>query len=186
MRIEKLLLGSVPTHGLLTLGGITVHYAADRDVARTVASLVKGGLGYHYLINRNGTIFKLAEDSQMLYHAGNAAWRGKYPNRHHVAICLMSWGKLTIRDGKFFAWNGTELPVEEVRTRGDLTWDKATLAQEQALMDLLETYVKKGVDPEDICGHDECCIPKGRKIDPGGTLSLPVAEIRRLLMSLTS
>ena len=180
MKLEKALLGSVKVFGKLTPSGVTIHYSADREVTRTVASLVQSGLGYHYLIGRNGTIYQLSNDTDALAHAGKAEWRGKSPNRNHVSICIMSWGKLAQKNGKFYSWSGVELPIEEVRLRDNEYWDKATEEQEAALMDILEHYVKRGVLPEDICGHDECALPRGRKSDPGGVLLMDMALLRDL------
>ena len=181
--LNKALIGSVKTTGALDLKGITLHYSADRDVPRTVASLIKAGLGYHYLIGRNGMIYPLAEDTHALAHAGTASWHGYSPNRHHVAICVMSWGKLTIKNGTLATWTGAPLPPEEVRTLGDGSqWDKATIEQEASLLRLLYHYTtERGVDPDHLCGHSECCFPKGRKSDPGGVLALPLPKIREML-----
>jgi N-acetyl-anhydromuramyl-L-alanine amidase AmpD len=163
--------------------GVTLHYTADRLVWRVLSSLNDRKLGYHFLIERNGDVIQTAKLSRTVSHAGRAEWRGHSPNDSHIAISLVSWGHL---NHKHKSWTGEYVNGDEVEIRRALNgsyvpWDVATKEQESALWELLKWLVSKGIDSEHICGHDECCIPPGRKVDPGGVVSMPMVAIRKRL-----
>lgn len=160
--------------------GVTVHYSASRNVQSTIDSLDAQNLGYHLIIDREGKITQTASMGHRVNHAGKAAWNGYSPNRSHIAVCMISYGYL---EPGFKAWSGQVLPEDETAYRQGYYWDKCTEAQENTLWDLLRWFLAHGIDPANICGHDECCIPKGRKVDPGGCLSQTMGEIRAVLQS---
>lgn len=166
--------------------GVTIHDAADRDVSRVISWLNQKNLGYHFIIDRDGSIIQTFYLDSRIDHSGNAKWNDLSPNRHHISICLMSWGKLIHNKDKFYAWNGDRIEESEVVKRPNLIglngmYDPATKEQEKSLMSLLSWIVSFDIDPSNICGHDECCIPEGRKQDPGGVLSLSTEAIRVFL-----
>ena len=184
-------MGSVPVagnfSGLKEPHGITIHYSADRNIDRVIKALSNKGLGYHFLIGNDGKIFQLTKLTNRVWHAGKAKWQGLSPNYEHIAISIISWGALS---WDRLTWTGKQIEKKRTAIRPAINdvsvpWDIATLKQEKSLMKLLDWFVLKGIDPESICGHDECCIPWGRKIDPGGVLSEPVYRIRRLLADLS-
>lgn len=168
--------------------GVTVHFAADRDLARVVKSLRQNNLAYHLLIDRAGGVHQMAPFTHRVAHAGPAMWNGKSPNQKHAAVSLLSWGPLT-RDaqGDAVSWAHQVVPPVDVVSRyGNLDkklhlWDKASREQEDALAEVLRWFMAFGIKPEDICGHDECALPKGRKDDPGGVLPMTMPELRRAL-----
>lgn len=173
--------------GKMVPSGVTVHYTADGSARKSIAALKGAGLGYHIIIDRDGTVYQTCYLTQSVYHAGKAMWNGRSPNRHHLAVAVVSWGAVTLKDGNYRAWTGMPLPREEVQRRegnlgsGDYHWHVCTRPQENALLAFLRWAVSKGIKPEDVCGHDECAIPKGRKADPGGVLSLSMLELRDAL-----
>jgi len=158
--------------------GITVHYTADGDIARVKREMDKSKVGYHFIIDRNGALHQTANLTKSVNHAGKAMWNGQSPNRTHIAVAIVSWGFLN-DDG--LAWNGTK--VIGTKRKGQL-WDAASEAQEKMLMHLLrELMADFAISPGNICGHDECALPKGRKSDPGQTLSMSMSDIRKMLSS---
>lgn len=177
-----------PLHSEKPLG-ITVHYTADRDLQSTFDALKTAGsdysLGYHVVIDRNGCVTQLARFDRMVYHAGKALWLGESPNRTHIAVALLSYGELK-KDihGNFTSWSGVPIdPHQADRRKNNVNedyswWDVATPAQETSLKMFLLWCVAHGINPESICGHDECAIPKGRKVDPGGVLSTTMQGLR--------
>jgi N-acetyl-anhydromuramyl-L-alanine amidase AmpD len=167
---------------------VTVHYTADRDIARTARSLIKADLGYHLFIDRGGEVTQMTSFDQICWHAGNAVWAGKSPNKNHISLALISWGALTeIKAGIYQSWAKTFVPPSEVEIRPDNVkglkqpWDVATLAQISALIDVLRFCIGEGIDVGDICGHDECALPPGRKLDPGGVLPMSMSQLRSML-----
>lgn len=161
--------------------GITIHYTASGSVESAHNALKDRGLNYHFIIDRNGDVVQSAKLTHSVYHAGKAMWNGASPNRKHVAIALVSWG--FVSSGRE-TWAGTFVPYNSVRERDGKTWHKATAVQEAKLILLCRWLVQQGINPENVCGHDECCIPAGRKSDPGGVLSMPVSKLRQLLHSV--
>jgi N-acetyl-anhydromuramyl-L-alanine amidase AmpD len=135
-------------------------------------------IGYHFIIDRDGSLHQTASLSHSVNHAGKAMWNGQSPNRTHLAIAFISWGFLTDESK---AWNGTQ--VAGVKRRGKL-WDPASEAQENRLNKLLGELIRfYGISPLNICGHDECAIPQGRKADPGGSLLKTMGDIRKSFAS---
>ena len=173
--------------------GATIHHAAHRDLEAVFREALKSKLGYHLIIDREGAVCQTTYFDRTVWHAGRAQWRGLSPNRAHVGICLLSWGRLRCDEssGKpvFKAWAGAAIPALEVELRPDAFgkrayWDAATPAQEAALLEALRWLVEKqGVSPFDICGHDECALPRGRKDDPGGVIRWTMPQLRDLLVA---
>jgi N-acetyl-anhydromuramyl-L-alanine amidase AmpD len=157
--------------------GITVHYTADGNLERVKREMDKSKCGYHFIIDREGLLHQTANLAKAVNHAGKANWSGQSPNRTHLSVSLLSWGLL---NGDGLAWNGTKIanPVK----RGGHLWDAATEKQEKALIKLLRGLMADfGISAANICGHDECAMPKGRKIDPGLIMSFTMAQIRKEL-----
>lgn len=167
--------------------GVTVHYTADRELNRTIKSLADKDCSYHLIIERDGKVVQTCYLDQATYHAGFAQWNGKSPNKQHVSVALMSWGYLKEQDGNKVSWAKKIVPDEESALRPNNIdgatkyWDKATEAQEKKLLEVLRWFVASGIPIADICGHDECALPAGRKEDPGGVLSVSMKELRGLL-----
>lgn len=167
--------------------GVTVHYLGSHDVEAARPHLLKSGLGYHLAITRAGKVIQLTYMDQRVNHAGKATWEKSSPNRHHIAVVLASWGLLKEKDGDFVNWTNRTIPGEDVvkrksNTSGELCyWDQATSEQIAALVKMMRWFMAQGIDPKNICGHDECALPSGRKQDPGGVLPWSMAEFRQLI-----
>lgn len=171
--------------GALVPRGFTVHHTGGGGTEGVYDTLIKSGIGYHLLIERNGKVIQLTNLNLRVNHAGVASWNKLSPNRMHIAVCFVAWGALTLRNGRYYSWADTAVPADQVRKRaadGALYWHKATAAQEAALYTILKWGVSLGIDPANVCGHDECCIPKGRKDDPGGGLSKTMPELRKYII----
>lgn len=171
-------------------GGVTVHYTADRNVKRVISSLKEKGYNYHLLIDRDGSVIQTGYLDKSVWHAGKAEWNGKSPNKEHASIALVSWGYLFEQDNGFFSWSGDQVSKMDAVKRGNnlqgehkkiRAWDAATMLQETKLLEVLSWFRASGISPADICGHDECALPAGRKEDPGGVLSMTMAEVRASL-----
>lgn len=173
--------------GRMEPSGVTVHYLAEVSVEAAMKSLRAEGLGYHVIIDRDGSLYQTCYFSHKVAHAGVAKWNGKSPNSNHVAVAVASWGAVGLKEKKFYSWAGHEIPSSQVaRRQGNRSdtlyhWHAATQPQEATLMMFLRWCVSKGVKPDEICGHDECALPEGRKADPGGVLSLTMKELRETL-----
>jgi N-acetyl-anhydromuramyl-L-alanine amidase AmpD len=187
--VHKLVSPTALSLGPLTPLGVCIHYLADRNVDRSIMGMKEAGLGYHLIIDRDGKIYQTTYFNLRVNHAGIAEWNGLSPNRHFIAIALASWGYL---NSKNQAWNGTTINVNETALRTGnvdkklLRWDAATQIQETALVNCLSWLISKGISIKNICGHDECAKPPGRKQDPGGILSRTMSDMRQLLETMQS
>lgn len=170
--------------------GITVHYSADPVLKRVLKEFQASGLNYHLIIDKDGEVHQTAHLTQRVWHAGEAEWNRQSPNKSHLAVALLGWGLVTPFDkpkGLYKSWNGAVITGDTVlRRRGnqgeqEFYWEFATEAQEDALRKICQWAISTGMSPEDICGHDECALPLGRKCDPGGMLKVTMAELRQEL-----
>lgn len=180
---------SALAEGPLDCQGATIHYTADRNVDRLVAEGVKSKIGYHLMIGRDGSVIQTCFLDKRVNHAGAATWHGLSPNRKHMAIALVSWGLLDVsHDGDLVSWTGDVVPIGEVRQGGSLLypdvpmwWDAATPQQLKTLVEILRWAIALGAfTAQAVCGHDECAVPSGRKIDPGGVVE--AAAVRKMVI----
>lgn len=163
--------------------GLTIHYTASMDLDTTIKHLISNNLKYHLIIDRFGSVFQLAPFTHKVWHAGRAKWHENSPNQSHVSIAILNWGILGI-DGK--TWSGHKLLADQIAFRNNAEWHKATELQERSLKQVCRWFVAMGIDPEQICGHSECCIPAGRKVDPGGSLSFTIHDLRKILVNVVA
>lgn len=126
---------------------IVLHSTASSrtSTAKGVASWMNGQpnpISYHYLVDRNGDILRMADPKFTAYHAGVSA----YPKRPvgRESVNRRSIGISFVND------NLTELLTNEQLESGD--W-------------LCRVWMGKlGVGPEAVVGHKE--VSPGRKTDP--------------------
>jgi N-acetylmuramoyl-L-alanine amidase len=170
--------------------GCTIHYTASgSDMRALLLERKMQGKGYHLLIDRDGSITQMAWLDHKVFHAGNAAWKNLSPNRWFIAVALINWGYVRLIDGKYRSWSGVEIPPEDVRSwihpldTSLKFWQRSTLEQLDSLWQVMTWLKSARIRPELVCGHDECCIPPGRKVDPGGCLAIPMADFRTALQN---
>lgn len=120
------------------------------------------GVSSHYLIDRNGNVFRLVEDKDIAFHAGKS--------------------RMPEPDGREDV-NEFSLGIELVASHPDddptITKDNQyTPAQYFALRELLvDLCTKYEVPLEHVVGHDDIAVPTGRKKDPGPFFKWP--ELRK-------
>ena len=166
--------------------GITLHYTASHSAENAIKYLRTTNKRYHLLIDPSGITYQTMYFNQTVNHAGSAYWNSLSPNANHISVAIVSWGKLTMNMGEYFTWVKTPIRTEEVRVIKDKDrilsfWHKATKEQINALISFCVFAAKYGIDPDNICGHDECCIPRGRKEDPGHILPFTMEELRDII-----
>lgn len=156
--------------------GVTVHYTASGCLNSALNAMQQSGLGYHFLIDRDGSIIQTSPLNHRTDHAGKAEWNEDRPNRSHISVSLVSWGLLNERSENYLG-----KVVESVKRDGKM-WHPATKAQEASVLDLCKKImVAFKISHQNICGHDECCLPRGRKSDPGSIMSFDMKELRKRL-----
>ncbi|WP_124384506.1 N-acetylmuramoyl-L-alanine amidase [Pseudomonas sp. R5-89-07] len=127
---------------------VVVHYTST-NLERSLALLTKGQVSSHYLVgdDASGTIYKLVDESQRAWHAGESEWMGRtWLNSSSIGIEIVNPGY-------------SDTPTGRV-------WYPYSEAQVKSLVVLLKDISKRnGIDPKNIIGHSD--IAPQRKLDPG-------------------
>lgn len=194
---------AVKTNGMKTQGlypqgypeGAVIHYHAGRF--DDPIGLINYGRKKNYcffVIDRRGEVYQDFPLDRWGYHAGKSQWKKIKGTVHNkfVGIEIMAAGVLTKnKNGEFKTYWGETIPPKDVheikvKTENQMPgyYHKFSDDQEVALVDLLNWLEMNGRPTFkfwNIVGHDECCIPQGRKTDPGGALSTTMPYFRKLL-----
>ncbi|MFT4261159.1 MAG: N-acetylmuramoyl-L-alanine amidase [Candidatus Woesearchaeota archaeon] len=152
--------------GTNVVDSIVIHYTGSRNVESPFNYLYDQGFSYHYIVDKDGTIFQFVEEHRMALHAGCV---GKNPpiictnmNPNSIGISLVNMG-----------W-GTEQTCPEaeklshVRESRKLCWEPYTQEQIDATIQLISEIMSRHpsipLSREHIVGHDERTTDKP---DPG-------------------
>jgi N-acetylmuramoyl-L-alanine amidase len=169
----------VPLHPSPNFGGVIepqyliIHYTANGSMAQTIKHFNSRAsqVSAHIVIDRDGTVVQCVSFDREAWHCGISRWDDLIGmNRHSIGIELVNWGRLKMRDGKFYAWQGTELPESETvwlprKVDGkSYFWHTYTDEQVHACFDVAAAIVKQ-YGLMGILGHDD--ISPRRKDDPG-------------------
>jgi N-acetylmuramoyl-L-alanine amidase len=120
---------------------VVVHYDSGESVPGTLRYLKRKRNAYHYVIGRDGTIFKLIDPKYEARHAGLSYFRGHLRLNHYsIGICLSGTGVMPFTEAEY----------------ASLSW---------LLRELKARYAD--IDTTKIVGHSDIAIPRGRKRDPG-------------------
>ncbi|SDS37169.1 N-acetylmuramoyl-L-alanine amidase [Pseudomonas fuscovaginae UPB0736] len=127
---------------------VIVHYtSANRE--NSLRLLTHGQVSSHYLVGDDNpaTLYKLVDESQRAWHAGESEWQGRtWLNSSSIGIEIVNPG---FRD-----------------TPAGRVWYPYSEAQIQALIVLLKDIVKRNhIEPRNVIGHSD--IAPLRKQDPG-------------------
>lgn len=179
--------------------GLLWHHTAGRDgAAKTIEGGIKNGFAF-VCIQEDGLLIQAHPVSEWGYHCGESAWAKLTGSLSDdcMGMEINNAGKLTkTSDGRYKTWFGTYLPEDKVRYVTEKEWGcptgyyhKFTEAQEKRAIEF-SLWLKRN-DPFDVysfdfnLGHHEASGKLGigywRKNDPGGSLSMPMPEMRDLL-----
>ena len=123
---------------------IVIHYTGMQSERESISRLrnLKSKVSSHFLINRNGKVFRMVEDKHIAWHAGISCW-GKYKNLNKNSI-------------------GIEL-VNKGHALGYTNYKKKQIS---SLIRICNNLIKKyKIKKKYIVGHSD--IAPLRKIDPG-------------------
>jgi len=190
------------------------RYKGGKDKARDTMKNGRGnGFAFMCISHgEDATLFQGLPLDQWGYHAGESAWKGLLGTVSDdlVGIEMNCAGKLTKVGEKFYPYWAfdkkgrlfdldEEIPASDVRYVTEAEYGcptgfyhKYSKAQETVLINTL-VWLKnnddKGVfDVNFILGHHEVAgllgIKKWRKNDPGGSLSMPMQQLRKIVGEL--
>ncbi len=74
---------------------IVIHYTGMQSERESLARLCdpKSKVSSHFVINRNGKIYRLVQDNKIAWHAGKSCWRRyKNLNKNSIGIELVNKG----------------------------------------------------------------------------------------------
>jgi len=123
---------------------VIIHYTGMQSERESIKRLcnLKSKVSSHYLINKQGKIYRLVEDNQIAWHAGKSCW-GKCKNLNENSI-------------------GIEL-VNKGHKLGYTNFKKKQLFN---LIKICKNLIKKyNIKKRNILGHSD--VAPLRKIDPG-------------------
>ena len=123
---------------------IVIHYTGMQSERESIERLCnpRAKVSSHFLINKNGKIYRLVKDNNVAWHAGKSCW-GKYKNLNKNSI-------------------GIEL-VNKGHQFGYTNFNKKQIS---SLIKICNILVKKyKIKKRNIVGHSD--IAPYRKIDPG-------------------
>jgi N-acetylmuramoyl-L-alanine amidase len=123
---------------------IVIHYTGMQSERESLVRLCNpvSKVSSHFLINKNGKVYRLVKDDKIAWHAGKSSW-GKYKNLNKNSI-------------------GIEL-VNEGHKFGYTNYKKKQLL---SLIKVSKKIIKKyKIKKKNIVGHSD--IAPLRKIDPG-------------------
>lgn len=122
---------------------IVIHGDAGQTEAGTISWILNptSQVSYHYLIGRDGAVYRLVDESERAWHAGRSEWPGMTDSKNSVnsssiGVCLANSGTEQYRDAQYDA--AAELVADIMR--------------------------RHAIGVELVRGHNE--VSPGRKIDP--------------------
>lgn len=119
---------------------LVLHFTGMKDTASALGRLCdpQSKVSSHYLVDEEGKVYCLVDESKRAWHAGVSFWNGvRDVNGHSIGI------EISNRDGKPY-----------------------TPAQLRAVTALCRDVIRRhGIRPQDIVGHSD--IAPDRKEDPG-------------------
>jgi N-acetyl-anhydromuramyl-L-alanine amidase AmpD len=179
--------------------GAIVHFTAGRSRnekdAENMTRLAQERGHCYFVIGPTGKVYQSFPLTHWGYHAGPSQYGllGGALSRSLVGIELTSAGKLAEAKDGLVSWFGerinptfARLLPERRENAGKGYYHKYTPEQEDALIKLCLWLHRNNPDVfklDNVLGHCEVAMPRGRKVDPGGALSMSMAEFRELLKS---
>jgi len=124
-----------------SLNYIILHSDEGSSYSGTRSALIKKRNGYHYYIQRNGTIIKMIDPKYKASHAGLSFYKGKVRmNNYSIGIAFQNTYKQYYTEEQYHS----------------AAW-------------LIKTLQKRYPDSTSkvILGHSDIAFPRGRKRDPG-------------------
>ena len=73
-----------------TTKGLVVHHTGGRGLQTAIDTLKTRGLGYHYLIDRDGSVVNYVDDNQKAYHAGKTDKKPDVNNSNSVGMAIVA------------------------------------------------------------------------------------------------
>ena len=123
---------------------VIIHYTGMQSEIESLSKLKnnKSNVSCHYLIDRNGDIYKMIDDAKVAWHAGKSKWKNIINlNKHSIGIEIQNKGHFI---------NYQSFPKKQI----------------SSLIILIKSLLKKyKIKKNNVLGHSD--IAPLRKKDPG-------------------
>lgn len=124
---------------------IFLHHTAGSSAASAIAhwNSAPDHIATPYIIERDGTIFETFDPKYWAYALGVKGATSMEKASIHIE--LVSWGGLTVKNGKSYSYTGKEIKPEEtvaLNWRGSKVYHQYSLEQGIALKQLLDKLCK--------------------------------------------
>jgi N-acetyl-anhydromuramyl-L-alanine amidase AmpD len=176
--------------------GAIIHYTASASAIPTLSWGRQKGFCF-FLIDKNGDIYQSFPINEWGDHAGQSKCpktNREFVHRYYVGIEMVNCGELKLDKGIWRSWFGRIIQEKDVRVILKKVnevmpggYEKFTKEQEASLSDLLVwLYLQNPTvfSFDKVFGHNE--VSPGRKVDPGGSISMSMSEYRAYLKNLAS
>ena len=123
---------------------LVIHYTGMQSERESIARLCnsKSKVSSHFVITRNGTVYRLIIDNKIAWHAGNSRW------------------------GNFKNLNKNSIGIELVNKGHQFGYTNFKKKQLLSLIEICKKIIKKyKIKSRNIVGHSD--VAPLRKIDPG-------------------
>ena len=130
--------------GTVQIRHVIVHYTGMPSCDQALRRLCdkNSGVSAHYLIDEDGSTFRMVPEALRAWHAGVGFWNG-------------------VRD-----LNSTSIGIELVNPGHEHGYQSFPCAQLEAFTELVREIMERhSIKPDHVLGHSD--IAPGRKIDPG-------------------
>ena len=144
IRVNKSVNFSKKTRSLRDIQYLIIHYTGMQSARVSMKRLKSPNskVSCHYLIDRNGDIFKMIDDANIAWHAGKSKWK------------------------KFKDLNSCSIGIELVNRGHKFGYQNYSKSQINSLLKLCKNLKKKySIKKENFLGHSD--IAPLRKNDPG-------------------
>ena len=123
---------------------LILHYTGMRSAQEAIDRLrdPEAAVSSHYVVDEDGTVFRLVPEDRRAWHAGISFWRG------HTALNARSVGIEIVNPGH--EWGSRDFPVLQLAAVCDLS---------------LEILARHPIPARNVIGHSD--VAPDRKQDPG-------------------
>lgn len=78
MQYKAMLTTANKSNGTNTCQFVVLHHTGTGEgtIKGNLSALTVGKVSCHYVVNINGDVYKIGEDKDILWHAGESSWKG--------------------------------------------------------------------------------------------------------------
>ena len=161
---------------------LVIHYTGGRNASSAASWLCNKAAkaSAHLIIGRGGELIQLVPFDRVAWHAGHSVWRGRPSvNSYSIGIELDNPGFVKRVGGRWRALAlGIDYNDEDVVEDGNKGWVAYTPLQLKRCDSICRELLQEYSSLNDVAGHADVALPKGRKLDPGGAFGTDALRLK--------